>query len=203
MSNTTIIVGNGPSLLQRNLGETIDAHKHIVRCNDYSLNGYAEDTGKRTTHWAIGVWDGQLAKLEAAGMLPYNGGIELWTVTVCGKDPATSPAWDRLCKQTDAKRIVRISYGSLGPLLTRELFKGRAARGARRWPTTGLMAICEAMRRWPGEPIDLVGFWTGGSDKGHYYAPDGDTITPAGMHDYPAERRLIDGWVDEGRVRRL
>lgn len=203
MKDTAIIIGNGPSLLGANLGDTIDAHKYVVRCNDYALNGFTKDTGRRTTHWAIGIWDVQLAKLQAAGMLPCNGGVELWTVTAQGKDPATVPSWGPLCKLADPQRIKRISYGSLGQAVTRELFKYRAARGARMWPTTGLMAICEAMRRWPDQTIDLAGFWTGGQDKGHYYEPDGDTITPASMHNYPGERRLIDRWVAEGKVRRL
>ncbi len=200
--NTTVIIGNGPSLLGRNLGETIDAHKHVVRCNDYALNGYAPDTGKRTTHWAVGIWHVQLAKLEAAGMLPCNGGKELWTVTAQGKDPAVLPLWGRFHRQVDPKRLVRITYGSLGPVVTRELFKSRVARNSRCWPTTGLMAICEAMRRWSDQPIDLAGFWAGGADKGHYYE-SGVDVTRERAHNYPAERALIDKWVAEGKARRL
>lgn len=202
-SPSIVIVGNGPSLLGANLGEAIDAHQYVLRCNDYALNGYCRDAGRRTTHWGIGVWAGQLDKLEATGMLPYRGGIELWAVTSRGKDPATSPTWGRLCTQIDPQRTVRIGYGSLGQSVTDQLFKHRTARGSRVWPTTGLMAICEAIRRWPDAVVDVVGFWIGGQDNGHYYDPAINVITSAACHNYVAERALIDKWAGEGKVQRL
>ena len=48
---TIAVIGNGPSEVGKNRGEEIDAHDIVIRINNYRLNGYEEDYGKRTDIW--------------------------------------------------------------------------------------------------------------------------------------------------------
>ena len=47
-----VIVGNGPSLLVRGLGDLIDGFAEIVRFNGYQLMEHDRDVGRRTTIWS-------------------------------------------------------------------------------------------------------------------------------------------------------
>jgi hypothetical protein len=49
--NHLVVVGNGPSVVDDKKGELIDAHKEVVRMNEYYLYD-RETTGLRTTIWA-------------------------------------------------------------------------------------------------------------------------------------------------------
>jgi hypothetical protein len=49
---TCVLVGNGPSLLDKDRGEQIDAFDEIVRFNRYILKGYESKIGTRTTLWS-------------------------------------------------------------------------------------------------------------------------------------------------------
>lgn len=46
-----IIVGNGPSILDKPLGNKIDQFPSIVRFNDYKILSFEAFTGEKTTHW--------------------------------------------------------------------------------------------------------------------------------------------------------
>jgi len=46
-----ILVGNGPSVLGRKLGSTVDGFDEVLRFNAYSLKGYEDDVGTKTTMW--------------------------------------------------------------------------------------------------------------------------------------------------------
>lgn len=49
---TFAIVGNGPSLKNRGLGELINSHDYIIRVNYYNLKGYEQDVGAKINLWA-------------------------------------------------------------------------------------------------------------------------------------------------------
>ena len=46
-----ILVGNGPSVLNHELGDAIDSHDIVVRFNSYRIEGYEASVGKRTDFW--------------------------------------------------------------------------------------------------------------------------------------------------------
>lgn len=48
-----VIVGNGASLLDSNLGEIIDAHEVVVRFNHFVTAGFSADVGNRTSIWFV------------------------------------------------------------------------------------------------------------------------------------------------------
>ncbi len=51
MKHRVIIVGNGPSLLGKGRGETIDGHDEVVRFNLFKTGAFSRDVGSRTTVW--------------------------------------------------------------------------------------------------------------------------------------------------------
>lgn len=46
-----ILVGNGPSLLGRDLGFVIDSHDTVVRFNGFQIKGYEKHVGVKTDVW--------------------------------------------------------------------------------------------------------------------------------------------------------
>lgn len=49
---TVVLVGNGPSVLERELGSTIDGFKHIVRFNNFKILGFERHVGRRISFWS-------------------------------------------------------------------------------------------------------------------------------------------------------
>ena len=49
------IVGNGPSELGSNHGKEIDNHDLVIRMNNYQIDGFEKDYGKKTDIWIRGV----------------------------------------------------------------------------------------------------------------------------------------------------
>lgn len=54
-SNETILIGNGPSVLKREMGETIDSFGTIVRFNNFEIKDYEKYVGTRTDIWATRI----------------------------------------------------------------------------------------------------------------------------------------------------
>lgn len=51
--DSVVLVGNGPSLLDAEMGEQIDAHKHVIRFNNYEITGWEKHTGTKTSWWSF------------------------------------------------------------------------------------------------------------------------------------------------------
>lgn len=47
-----VIIGNGPSVLEQEAGELIDTFTHVVRINDFKIQGYEKYLGNKTTIWS-------------------------------------------------------------------------------------------------------------------------------------------------------
>ena len=52
LNKKIIVVGNGASLRNKQLGKKIDEFEEVVRFNDYQLFGFEENVGTKTTIWA-------------------------------------------------------------------------------------------------------------------------------------------------------
>ena len=50
-SNSVIIVGNAPNVLDKKLGHLIDQYDVVVRLNNFSIQGFEEHVGTKTTVW--------------------------------------------------------------------------------------------------------------------------------------------------------
>lgn len=54
----TVLVGNGGSLLRRNLGSRIDTFDRVVRINLCHIKGYEQHVGTRTDLWLVSLHGG-------------------------------------------------------------------------------------------------------------------------------------------------
>jgi hypothetical protein len=50
--DSVILVGNGPSVLDRKLGSEIDQFDHVIRFNNYTTEGYEDYVGSKTSLWS-------------------------------------------------------------------------------------------------------------------------------------------------------
>lgn len=64
MKEPIAVIGNGPlDQIQnpkseiRNFGAEIDAHPTIIRMNNWKVEGFEDQVGRRTTHWCVNCWD--------------------------------------------------------------------------------------------------------------------------------------------------
>jgi hypothetical protein len=51
-NSTCILVGNGPSVMFEKLGHVIDSHDEVLRFNQFTIKGFEEYTGTKTTLWS-------------------------------------------------------------------------------------------------------------------------------------------------------
>ena len=52
-NDNVVILGNGPSLLGKNLGSKIDSFDNIIRANKFKIKGFEKDVGSKTTGWHV------------------------------------------------------------------------------------------------------------------------------------------------------
>ena len=55
LSNGILIIGNGPSVQNFNLGNQIDKFENIARINNFKTIGFEELIGSKTTIWCNGA----------------------------------------------------------------------------------------------------------------------------------------------------
>ncbi len=182
--STACIVGNSVSLKGSALGEKIDGHQHVVRCNFFEIKGYEKDVGTKTTHWLIAASVAMMSQIcEWGDCSSFN---EVWVRhSVKHKDAVVQVLND--------VKIYRWIKSGLSPVVgdwTKTLCK----------PTTGLVGIVYALSQYP-LPLNIAGFGTSGFIDPSHYEPK---RTPSwSSHDLDAERILINHWVKEGIVRRM
>jgi len=192
-----IIVGNSAELLGRGLGEQIDAHDLVVRCNSFITQGFEVDVGRRTDCWALSTWNGANFKLrnfcqqygvDLADFLPTLEAIWIPFSTVKNREEFFQfLQWFRPIDPSAQRKI--------------ELTPARVERRLHakvKGPSTGLIATYKAMDRFPNQVISLVGFGKP-DDRGpcHYYAPNKPFATGQNYH---REHEIFSELVAEGKV---
>lgn len=172
-----VLVGNGPSAVDRLLGKEIDAHDLVVRFNNFILNGYEDFIGRRTDVHAVnegmlfgGIEDRGLPVLMA---VPWTKDTNpcLWQ----RMDYLMPPGWDLICEEV-ARAFDRCTT---------------------KWPSTGLLTLLHYAAI--GHSVSLVGFDCFQSGRHHY--GDGDLF--CGCHDPSIEGMSVGDLVDAGFARML
>jgi hypothetical protein len=51
MNKSVIIIGNGPSLLEKENGKIIDEFDEVVRFNNFKIKGFEKNVGTKITYW--------------------------------------------------------------------------------------------------------------------------------------------------------
>ena len=63
-NNSILIIGNGESIINYEIGNQINKFKNIVRINNFKINGYEKFIGKKTTIWFNGANQGLKKRSE-------------------------------------------------------------------------------------------------------------------------------------------
>lgn len=177
------IVGQGPSAKGR--GREIDACDFVVRMKAYWRVG-AEDAGEKIDAWA---WYGHIGSSDRGGVPREDlscvpSGIEHW-FTHC---PCRLVVSLKTARLPDA-----MSLSGSDPFhqLSDDLWN-RAVRHIGYHPSTGFVAICMGLDRFPNAELVLYGFDSTTTDKPNFWDArgcDGDKVKLA--HRVDIEKRVI------------
>lgn len=192
---TTVVVGSGSSTAGRGLGQQIDRHDRIVRINWYRTAGHEDDVGSRTTHWML-CCSPDVLRLKN-GPIDCRQMAEVWTMARPRYQADVDQLRNRLQHARTVLHIPHLSHRMYRFARWHEDVKRITVEkygGAIR-PTTGLIAIANALDRW-GPPIDVAGF----DPSGRYHWGKAGRFE---NHNLQAEAELIDDWQAAGLVRRL
>jgi len=186
ISKKTILIGNGPSALNKKIGHIIDTFYNVIRFNTFYVKGYEEYVGSKTDIWVIHsgfVCDNidQLWKKNSDNPRPK-------TVVLISKTTNTlvTPSYDQIKERPlplntflgDEKVAIEADkYGN----------------GTSGWVSTGFMAILEF------SPCYIVGFDCFMS-KDHHYVKDDAKNT---FHSPEVESKFVREMVERGLVTRL
>lgn len=183
-----ILVGNGPSVLQYEVGSLIDQFETVVRFNNYPSGNYEKHVGVKEDIWA------------------RNNAL-----TVIKRDPSpfrqiliVAPEWN----YNNVEQIAS-KYGDKAIILPREYAQeiqeqlhlpGKHARGGRprAWPTTGIITLYYYLHQYSVIYIHGFDHFEG---KNHYF--DKEKMLPFIQFAKKAERVWVESKIAEGRVRRL
>lgn len=185
---STVLVGNGPCLLDDPMGDIIDQFQRVVRFNAYKLPYDLQCfTGTKTDVWAVN--EGLVDNQQRPGCPRPKNTLLLvpWWKRPEGCIWSRLSEWDGLWKDGV------------------ELIDERAAReatfwfeGSDYWASTGLLAILHYLTEVPR--VSIIGF---DHFKGplHHYADD--HVPFCGHHSPEIEFQVIQMLVNTGSVTRL
>lgn len=179
------IVGNSPSVLEKETGEFIDSCDRVVRINDFQVEGYEKHVGSKLDIVCYGF--SSINKIRKKDVESAN---EVWC-----------------CRPFDgkrrhvAKRRIGTDDGIVGPspeawAAMVEVVKDHP----RAQPSSGLATIGMCFERFPGAEIYIVGF-DHEKYKKHYFDPDFIDDDGEPGHDWDAEMFYILKCVVDGRLR--
>jgi len=192
--NKIIIIGNGPSALNRKMGSIIDTFEDVVRINDYKIKGFQKYIGSKTTIWAR-------SNSNRTKDRKWNN---FKKVIIC------SPEWNykntkRLLKRKEGQGIVIPRNKSL--LLQKKLdLPGRVRKNGkwlRGWPSTGLILLDYLIEQY--ECIYIYGFDFFKKINGHarHYYNNKEKMIATYVHDYDKERQWVDDKKKAGKIKEL
>jgi hypothetical protein len=173
-----LVIGNGPSALDRKMGAVIDTFEGIiVRCNRYVIEGYEAYIGKRTNIWIVGKYCKRNVRKKHDLVLVYLANY--------------SKEWLLRLKKNNIQNnevfVIPLQHiMAVSALLPNESGK---------WPTTGMMAIGVSMLM--GYRVYIYGFdfFTRGFE---YFDKNSDFGIEC--HNPGREKIFIDRLVNEGKV---
>lgn len=178
----TIIIGNGPSAIEKENGDFINSFNIVIRINNFLINGYEKYVGTKTDIWSVNngyiftndfKWKCSFAQPKTIIFVPYSL-KEYQNYQDCQK--VTLKNNEELCN-IDVSKQADLYYDT-----TRK-----------KWPSTGLMTIMQF------NPCYITGFDSFQSTKHHY----GDDEHIDIFHDGLFERNFINDLMLQDKVIRI
>jgi hypothetical protein len=187
-----IIVANGPSANEHQLGAKIDGYDIVVRINNYLVRGHEKEVGQRTDVWVNGANKG----LKIRRQIPKKIVVMIPPVVLAGKAD-----WIH----NRVKRRLGTEHYYLVPLNEMEVLEATA--GISR-PTTGLFSILYFTSLGYDVTIHGFNFFQGGTH--HYFdsiwmrwLKRKGILRKGGKHALDAEKAFVEGLVSVGKLRYL
>jgi len=209
---SVVVVGNARSLLDKQLGHTIDAHALVIRCNSFVTRGFVKHVGQRTDIWCVSLRMDVLPRLRA--VFSASGGFgfvqslsEIWFrpkppsaelrdafAEMVGPLPPLRPPDPQIVAQAE-ELVGHSSHGFFAVLLA------IARYGAGRVSVTGFGPIREIPRRQPGGgKYDYLVF-DAPAEHAHYFErPCQEPQEYRTVHDYIAEWAVLQRLHHEGQI---
>jgi hypothetical protein len=180
---STILIGNGGSLLDRPRGKLIDTFDTVVRFNNFKLAGFEAFTGTKTTIWAVnqgiltGAYSGMVVK-------PDTALVEQTLIFPGGADPTKA---HQKASQVIAHENIKGTHVVSIDLILQVYHEFSIPH----WPSTGMLAINYF------KPCCIVGFDHFAHQKNHYC--DDDPSRPT-HHDSSQELNYVNTLIGCGMV---
>lgn len=178
----TVLVGNGPGVLGRNLGATIDGFDEVLRFNKYHLDGFTKDVGSKTTLWVT----------FGRGTLPETSEPPKRILFIHGNNGL--PA-----RGGDVWRVPLAFYNTLRAKI-QKLSKREGEKLAKVAPSSGCLAACWLLECGVKQ-VHIIGFDHFAKEKSHlhHYWVNRSFGKPA-EHDGDAEAILMGELRNAGRI---
>ncbi|NQV14046.1 glycosyltransferase family 29 protein [bacterium] len=191
-NESLLIVGNGSSAAQDDLGEDIDNFDRVIRINNYVTQGMESKVGSRTDIWVNGANQGLKKRIP----IPNNILVMIPSLVLHHKGDAIH---DRI-----KKRLGTSTYTMLPLAAMQEM---EQTCGLER-PTTGFFSIYFFYLL--GLDITLHGFDFFVGSTSHYFdhpfnrwLKDRGIIKKAAKHDVGAEKTFVEDLLNMGKLKRL
>ena len=187
-----LIIGNGPSASQHNLGNQIDSFDQVVRINNFVTKDMEDQVGSRTDIWVNGANQG----LQKRTILPENIIVMIPPVVLQRKGEDIHP------------RIVRRLSTENYTLLSLDIMEKMESRCGLDRPTTGFFAIYFFYLL--GLDITLHGFDFFVGSTAHYFdgpikrwLKEKGVIRKAGKHNVSGEKEFVEDLIQKGKIKLL
>lgn len=179
-----VVVGNGPSILDAKNGKLIDAFDEVIRFNDYTIEGFQDHTGQRTTLWSTFFRNPDRTVKHPRVFLPHESTSS--PEGVAEEYRMASWYFDRVRKHVQARKEFRYGFVEYDTDLL---------------ASSGTLLVCYLLEVVGVKKIHLAGFdhFSKHRLSGHHYWLNKAFKKPK-EHDGDIEKQLFTEFLDAGRV---
>jgi hypothetical protein len=190
---STIVVGNGVSVLEKENGATIDSFENVIRFNYFQIDGFEKNVGTKTDVWLFNNYS--LKERDVADQ-PINAKQRIEKYKSHVKDDvwfilkSYNSAKDKMLKSIFPKCTVK-------PMPSAKLPKSLMRA------TLGIIFLYHFIDRFKN--LTITGFDLLNDDSTHYY-DDSLLHDPRGLtamkdcHNFAKERVWLKSMIDQGKV---
>ncbi len=171
MNKDIILIGNGPSLLDKKNGEEIDSFNNVVRFNNYKIDSFESYVGKKTDIWFT-------VCCNPKHMESIHKYKEVY---------AHSWEWNK----EKCKTYQKISQKRFCIKMERGFVRSNIPIDS---PSTGLIAMFYFLSKY--KKITITGFDWWSSNKHHY----GDNEKRGSIHKPSEEYQVISALINNGLI---
>ncbi|MEI7674743.1 MAG: glycosyltransferase family 29 protein [bacterium] len=176
-----LIVGNGSSLLNSNLGDIIDSYTHVVRFNRFSLDSHEPNVGTKTTIWFTGV---NYVNKSSTDAIRYNKIVQIYLHSWV-KAEQFDIIRNVVTQSSSTCELIKVDHNIMD-----ELCEFMQNKSYRMW-STGAIAVWILLKRF--KSVDIVGFdWWEQNIRHHYMDSENFIYYPNKGHQPFLEKQFFD-----------